>query len=191
MRRSIWLIRLWTSVRDVRTVPRLNHDLLLPTCRSTMSIWILSDKLAKPISACSGVGELRNAAEVSLNHAGSTETAALERLNNGMATAPEVQEARAATAKAACYLRSAIGVRSSKWETSQGNYHESDEMVESGTTRSSENLRQTRSISRGCHNRGVQRSPRLASRPRPGAERCSRFQSRIGPAISVISDTRV
>ncbi len=53
---------------------------------------------------------LREAAEVSLNDAKTTETAAQERRNNGLATVPEVLEAKAATAKAAYDLQSAIGV---------------------------------------------------------------------------------
>jgi outer membrane protein TolC len=52
---------------------------------------------------------LREAAEVSLNDARTTETAAQERRNNGLATVPEVLEAKAATAKAAYDLQSAIG----------------------------------------------------------------------------------
>ncbi len=52
---------------------------------------------------------LREAAEVSLNDAKTTETAAQERRNNGLATVPEVLEAKAATAKAAYDLQSAIG----------------------------------------------------------------------------------
>ena len=38
IRMSIWLIRLWTSVRDARRLPLLKHDLLLQTYRSTMNI---------------------------------------------------------------------------------------------------------------------------------------------------------
>ncbi len=52
---------------------------------------------------------LREAAEVSLNDARTTETAAQERRKNGLATVPEVLEAKAATAKAAYDLKSAIG----------------------------------------------------------------------------------
>jgi outer membrane protein len=52
---------------------------------------------------------LRLAAEVSLNDAKTTEAAAQERRNNGLATVPEVLEAKAATAKAAYDLQSAIG----------------------------------------------------------------------------------
>jgi outer membrane protein len=52
---------------------------------------------------------LREAAEVSLKDARTTETAAQERRNNGLATVPEVLEAKAATAKAAYDLQSAIG----------------------------------------------------------------------------------
>ncbi len=52
---------------------------------------------------------LREAAEVSLNDAKTTESAAQERRNNGLATVPEVLEAKAATAKAAYDLQSAIG----------------------------------------------------------------------------------
>jgi outer membrane protein len=52
---------------------------------------------------------LREAAEVSLNDARTTETAAQERRKNGLATVPEVLEAKAATAKAAYDLQSAIG----------------------------------------------------------------------------------
>jgi outer membrane protein len=52
---------------------------------------------------------LREAAEVSLNDARTTEAAAQERRNNGLATVPEVLEAKAATAKAAYDLQSAIG----------------------------------------------------------------------------------
>jgi outer membrane protein len=52
---------------------------------------------------------LREAAQVSLNDAKTTETAAQERRNNGLATVPEVLEAKAATAKAAYDLQSAIG----------------------------------------------------------------------------------
>ena len=52
---------------------------------------------------------LREAAEDSLNDAKTTETAAQERRNNGLATVPEVLEAKAATAKAAYDLQSAIG----------------------------------------------------------------------------------
>lgn len=52
---------------------------------------------------------LREAAEVSLNDARTTETAAQERRQNGLATVPEVLEAKAATAKAAYDLQSAVG----------------------------------------------------------------------------------
>jgi outer membrane protein len=52
---------------------------------------------------------LREAAEVSLNDAKTTEIAAQERRNNGLATVPEVLEAKAATARAAYDLQSAIG----------------------------------------------------------------------------------
>ena len=52
---------------------------------------------------------LREAAEVSLNDAKTTETAAEDRRKNGLATVPEVLEAKAATAKAAYDLQSAIG----------------------------------------------------------------------------------
>jgi len=52
---------------------------------------------------------LREAAEVSLNDAKTTETAAEDRRENGLATVPEVLEAKAATAKAAYDLQSAIG----------------------------------------------------------------------------------
>jgi outer membrane protein len=52
---------------------------------------------------------LREAAEVSLNDARTTETAAQERRKNGLATVPEVLEAKAATARAAYDLQSAIG----------------------------------------------------------------------------------
>ena len=52
---------------------------------------------------------LREAAEVSLNDARTTETAVQERRKNGLATVPEVLEAKAATAKAAYDLQSAIG----------------------------------------------------------------------------------
>jgi outer membrane protein len=56
-----------------------------------------------------GARGLREAAEVSLNDARTTETAAQERRKNGLATVPEVLEAKAATAKAAYDLQSAIG----------------------------------------------------------------------------------
>ena len=52
---------------------------------------------------------LREAAEVSLNDARTTEEAAQDRRKNGLATVPEVLEAKAATAKAAYDLQSAIG----------------------------------------------------------------------------------
>jgi outer membrane protein len=52
---------------------------------------------------------LREAADVSVNDAKTTETAAQERRNNGLATVPEVLEAKAATAKAVYDLQSAIG----------------------------------------------------------------------------------
>jgi outer membrane protein len=52
---------------------------------------------------------LREAAEDSLSDAKTTESAAQERRNNGLATVPEVLEAKAATAKAAYDLQSAIG----------------------------------------------------------------------------------
>jgi outer membrane protein len=52
---------------------------------------------------------LREAAEVSLNDTRTTENAAQERRKNGLATVPEVLEAKAATAKAAYDLQSAIG----------------------------------------------------------------------------------
>ena len=54
---------------------------------------------------------LREAAEVSLNDARTTQTAAEERRKNGLATVPEVLEAKAATAKAAYDLQSAIGAQ--------------------------------------------------------------------------------
>jgi outer membrane protein len=53
---------------------------------------------------------LREAAEVSLKDAKELEAAAQERRDNGLATVPEVLEAKAATAKAAYDLQSAIGV---------------------------------------------------------------------------------
>jgi len=52
---------------------------------------------------------LREAAEVSLNDAKTTENAAQERRKNGLATVPEVLEAKAATAKAAYDVQSTIG----------------------------------------------------------------------------------
>src|SRR5271170_5568581 len=52
---------------------------------------------------------LREAAEVSLNDARTTESAAQERRKNGLATVPEVLEAKAATAKAAYDVQSTIG----------------------------------------------------------------------------------
>jgi outer membrane protein len=52
---------------------------------------------------------LREAAEVSLNDAKTTEAAAQQRRDNGLATVPEVLEAKAATAKAVYDLQSAIG----------------------------------------------------------------------------------
>ena len=52
---------------------------------------------------------LREAAEVSLHDAKTTEEAAQDRRKNGLATVPEVLEAKAATAKAAYDLQSAIG----------------------------------------------------------------------------------
>jgi len=52
---------------------------------------------------------LREAAEVSLNDAKTSEAAAQERRNNGLATVPEVLEAKAATAKANYQLQSALG----------------------------------------------------------------------------------
>lgn len=52
---------------------------------------------------------LREAAEVSLNDARTTESAAVERRKNGLATVPEVLEAKAVTAKAAYDFQSALG----------------------------------------------------------------------------------
>jgi outer membrane protein len=52
---------------------------------------------------------LREAAAVSLSDAQTAEAAAQERRDNGLATVPEVLEAKAATAKAAYDLQSAIG----------------------------------------------------------------------------------
>ena len=52
---------------------------------------------------------LREAAEVSLNDAKTTEAAAQERRKNGLATVPEVLEAKAATAKATYDVQSTIG----------------------------------------------------------------------------------
>lgn len=52
---------------------------------------------------------LREAAEVSLNDARTSEAAAQERRNNGLATVPEVLEAKAATARANYDLQSARG----------------------------------------------------------------------------------
>lgn len=52
---------------------------------------------------------LREAAEVSLNDAKTSEAAAQDRRNNGLATVPEVLEAKAATAKANYQLQSALG----------------------------------------------------------------------------------
>jgi outer membrane protein len=52
---------------------------------------------------------LREAAEVSLNDAKTSEAAAQERRNNGLATVPEVLEAKAATARANYQLQSALG----------------------------------------------------------------------------------
>jgi outer membrane protein TolC len=52
---------------------------------------------------------LREAAETSFGDAKATEDAARERRNNGLAIVPEVLEAKAATAKAAYDLQSAIG----------------------------------------------------------------------------------
>ena len=54
---------------------------------------------------------LQEAAAVSLKDAMTTEAAAQERHNNGLATVPEVLEAKAATAKAAYDLQSAIGAQ--------------------------------------------------------------------------------
>ena len=54
---------------------------------------------------------LREAAEVSLKDARTTQTAAEERRKNGLATVPEVLEAKAATAKAVYDLQSAIGAQ--------------------------------------------------------------------------------
>jgi outer membrane protein len=53
---------------------------------------------------------LREAAEVSLNDAKTSEAAAQDRHNNGLATVPEVLEAKAATARANYQLQSALGV---------------------------------------------------------------------------------
>lgn len=52
---------------------------------------------------------LREAAEVSLHDAKTSEAAAQERRNNGLATVPEVLEAKAATARANYQLQSARG----------------------------------------------------------------------------------
>lgn len=52
---------------------------------------------------------LRQAAQVSLNDAQLLQAAAQDRRNNGLATVPEVLEARAATAKANYLLQSTIG----------------------------------------------------------------------------------
>ena len=52
---------------------------------------------------------LREAAEVSLSDARTTEDAAQDRRKNGLATVPEVLEAKAATAKAVYELQSTIG----------------------------------------------------------------------------------
>lgn len=52
---------------------------------------------------------LREAAEVSLKDAQTSEAAAQERRDNGLATVPEVLEAKAATAKANYDLQSALG----------------------------------------------------------------------------------
>lgn len=52
---------------------------------------------------------LREAAEVSLSDAEVAEAAAQERRNNGLATVPEVLEAKAATAKANYELQSSLG----------------------------------------------------------------------------------
>jgi outer membrane protein len=57
---------------------------------------------------------LREAAEVSLNDAKTSETAAQERRSNGLATVPEVLEAKAATAKANYQLQSALGAEQVK-----------------------------------------------------------------------------
>ncbi len=54
---------------------------------------------------------LREAAEVSLKDARTTQTAAEERRKNGLATVPEVLEAKAATARAVYDLQSAIGAQ--------------------------------------------------------------------------------
>jgi outer membrane protein len=53
---------------------------------------------------------LKDAAEVTLNDAKALEDASQERKDNGLATLPDVLEARAATAKASYDLQSAIGV---------------------------------------------------------------------------------
>ena len=101
MRASIWRIRLWTSARDARRLPQLKLDLLPQTCHLTMNTSILIRQVSQAYFSLLRARGLREAAEVSLNDAKTTEDAAQERRNNGLATVPEVLEAKAATAKAA------------------------------------------------------------------------------------------
>src|SRR5271156_1447882 len=70
---------------------------------------ILIRQVSEAYFSLLGARGLREAAEDSLNDARTTESAAQERRNNGLATVPEVLEAKAATAKAAYDLQSAIG----------------------------------------------------------------------------------
>ena len=109
IRESIWLIRLWTSVRDARRLAQLKQRLVAANLSFNNEHLILIRQVSEAYFSLLTARGLREAAEVSLNDAKTTETAAQERRNNGLATVPEVLEAKAATAKAAYDLQSAIG----------------------------------------------------------------------------------
>ena len=70
---------------------------------------VLIRQVSQAYFALLGARGLREAAEVSLNDAKTSEAAAQERRANGLATVPEVLEAKAATARANYDLQSARG----------------------------------------------------------------------------------
>jgi outer membrane protein len=70
---------------------------------------VLIEKVSEAYYGMLNAIGLRKAAEVSLNDAKALESAAVDRRANGLATVPEVLEAKAATAKANYDLKSALG----------------------------------------------------------------------------------
>ena len=106
---SIWLIRSWTSVHDAQRLLQIQARLVTANLSFNNEHLILIRQVSQAYFSLLRARGLREAAEVSLNDARTSEAAAQERRKNGLATVPEVLEAKAATAKAAYDLQSAIG----------------------------------------------------------------------------------